>query len=145
LAKWPWRRDKKISGIEAVELPRGGIALSVEGTKVAAIPLPRNTAREIAGQLAATEAKAGGRYVSESESVWLVVTHSENPTLVRDYDKFVHIAADGIAHATGSQVPPSTVAVSTFLKVSLKDQLHDSVEVKLIKASEKATEKEGNP
>lgn len=141
MVKWPWKREKKISGIEAVELPRGGIALSVEGTKVAAIPLPRNTAREIAGELAATEAKAGGRYASESQNLWVVVTHSENPTLVKDYDKFVHIVAAGITHATGTQVPPSTVAVSTVLKVSVKDQLHDSVELRLIKPGEKATGK----
>jgi len=132
LVNWPWKREKKISGIEAAELPRGGIALSVEGTKVAAIPLPRNAAREIAGEVAATEAKAGGKYASESEYFWVVVTHAENPTLVKDYDKFVHIAADAITHASGVQVTPSTVAVSTVITPS----------VRLIRTSEKATEGE---
>jgi hypothetical protein len=143
LVKWPWKREKKISGIEAVELPRGGIALSVEGTKVVAIPLPRTVAKEIAGEVAATEAKGGAKYASETENSWVIVTHADNPTLVKDYGKFVHIAADEISGATGSSVSPSTVTVSTILKTSLDDDVKfgDSVQAKLIKVSEKATEK----
>ena len=140
MVTWPWKREKKIRGIEAVELPRGGIALSVEGIKVAAIPMPRTVAKEIAGEVAATEAKGGAKYASETENSWVIVTHADNPTLVKDYGKFVHIAADGISHATGSNVPPSTVAVSTLLK--LEEHVGINVQAK-VKASEKknATEK----
>jgi hypothetical protein len=140
LTKWPWKREKKISGIEAVELPRGGIALSVEGIKVAAIPLPRTVAKEIAGEVAATEAKGGGSYASETENSWVVVTHSENPTLVKDYDKFVHIAANEISGATGSNVSPSTVAVSTLLKVEGHGETKAQGRVK-VSEKKNATEK----
>jgi hypothetical protein len=142
LTKWPWKREKKIRGIEAVELPRGGIALSVEGTKVAAIPLPRTVAKEIAGEVAATEAKGGAKYASETENSWVIVTHADNPTLVKDYGKFVHIAADGISGATGSSVSPSTVTVSTILKASLDGHVGIGAQAK-VKASDKknATEK----
>jgi hypothetical protein len=139
LVNWPWKREKKVSGIDAAELPRGGIALSVEGTKVAAIPLPRTVAREIAGEAAPMEGKAGAKYATDSENLWLVVTHSENPTLVRDYHNFVHVAADAITHATGSQVPPSSVAVTTVVRASSEElaTLADSMNIKIYEAGKK--------
>jgi hypothetical protein len=142
LTKWPWKHEKRIRGIEAVELPRVGIALSAEGTKVAAFPLPHDTAKEIAGGVSPTEGKVEGKYAAKIGTTWVIVTSANNPVLVEDYDKFVHIAADGLTRATGSQVTAGTIGVSTFLTTPLQTNgVTDSLETKLARPRGKEDKK----
>jgi hypothetical protein len=102
---WPWRKQK-VEGVTFQHLRgKAGVALDIQGQKVVAIRLPATIAREVAGQGAITPIgpAVGGRYESQTDQKWLIVTNIQNP-LLQDYDNFVLLAARGLTSASGSRV-----------------------------------------
>ena len=84
--------------------------------QVAAVPLKRSMIREIAGSAAgspppAPSIGASGKYVSQSDTIWLVVTNAENPML-KNFGDLAVIAANKIGEKTGSSVRKEDVVVS---------------------------------
>jgi hypothetical protein len=100
--------------IEGVKLLKceDAFILDIEGTKAAAIRLPKTTVKEITGEtsVAPEGGKVGGKYGSGTEQNWVFMTNKE--MLLRNYDHLTVMAAKALTNASGSTV--QTKDISTY-------------------------------
>lgn len=96
--------------------------LDLEGRKVLAISVPRNIAKEISGQASAmrTLARLKARIMrggSGNGQEWLILTNMQNP-LLKDYERFGGLVAQGLTNAIGMPVTTSNLAISGTSPIS---------------------------
>ena len=119
MANLPWSRSEKDLAVRFQPLDHNaGFLLDVEGYRVVALKMPSSVDGEITGlwsvlsSVIPTRLKSIAGHNDETSRQWLIVTSMQN-AMLKDYDRFTALVAQGLTKASGVTVTTSDLILSS--------------------------------